>query len=79
MTQDSLLDLLEPAPPAVVHALMQNMGLACGADLLTLLRRPHVRGRVYTLRYDEVTCDACRLAAEPHGGLHAWCRKQQGR
>lgn len=22
---------------------------------------------------------ACWLAAEPHGGLHAWCRKQQGR
>lgn len=51
MTQDSLLDLLEPAPPAVVHA----------------------------IRYEQVTCDACVRAAEPHGGLHAWCRKQQGR
>ena len=79
MTQDSLLDLLEPALPDVLHALMPNMGLACGADLLTLLRRPHVRGRVYAIRYEQVTCDACRLAAEPHGGLHAWCREQQGR
>lgn len=79
MTQDSLLDLLESAPPAVVHALMPNMGLACGADLLSLLRCPHERGRVYALRYEQVTCDACRRAAETHGGLHAWCRKQQGR
>lgn len=79
MTQASLLDLLEPAPPAVVHALMPTMGLACGADLLTLLRQPHKRGRVYALRYEGVTCDACIQAAEPYGGLHAWCRKQQGR
>jgi len=79
MTQASLLDLLEPAPPAVVHALMPTMGLACGADLLTLLRQPHDRGRVYAMRYDEVTCVACIQAAEPYGGLRAWCRKQQGR
>jgi len=79
MMQPSLLDLLEPAPPDVLHALMPNMGLACGADLLTLLRRPHVRGRVYAMRYEQVTCDACVLAAEPHGGLHAWCREQQGK
>lgn len=79
MTQTSLLDLLEPAPPAVVHALMPAMGLACGADLLALLGRPHERGSVYALHYDKVTCDACVRAAGPHGGLHAWCRKQQGR
>lgn len=79
MMQPSLLDLLEPPPPDVLHALMPNMGLACGADLLALLRRPHKRGSVYTLRYEEVACDACRLAAEPHGGLHAWCREQQGK
>lgn len=72
-------DVLVTDPPAVVHALMPNMGLACGADLLTLLRRPHERGRVYAMRYERVTCDACRLAAEPYGGLRAWCRKQQGR
>ena len=79
MTQDSLLDLLEPTPPDVLHALMPNMGLACGADLLALLRRPHKRGNVYTLRYEEVACDACKRAAEPYGGLRAWCRTQQGR
>jgi len=77
--QPSLLDLLEPAPPAAVHALMPNMGLPRGADLLTLLRQPHDRGRVYAMRYEQVTCDACRLAAEPYGGLRAWCREQQGK
>lgn len=79
MTQPSLLDLLEPAPQDVLHALMPNMGLACGADLLTLLRQSHKRGSVYARRYEQVTCDACVRAAEPYGGLHAWCRKQQGR
>ena len=79
MTQPSLLDLLEPAPQDVLHALMPTMGLACGADLLTLLRQSRKRGSVYARRYEQVTCDACKQAAEPYGGLHAWCRKQQGR
>jgi len=79
MMQASLLDLLEPAPRAVVHALMPTMGLACGADLLTLLRQPHDRGRVYAMRYEQVTCDACKRSAEPYGGLRSWCRRQQGR
>ena len=79
MTQPSLLDLLEPAPQDVLHALMPTMGLACGADLLTLLRQSHKRGSVYARRYEQVTCDACKRAAEPYGGLRAWCRKQQGR
>ena len=71
MTQPSLLDLLEPAPQDVLHALMPNMGLACGADLLALLRHPHKRGSVYALRYEQVTCDACRRAASTPGAANS--------
>lgn len=72
----TLLDHLEVADVSTtdVHALMPNMGLACGADVLTVLRASSLRPRdarsLVTLTMRETTCPGC-LAA---GDLPAMCR-----
>jgi len=60
-----------PAEP-VRHMLMPNMGLACGADILLGRRK-------WAMNEDDTTCPECHAAAEPHGGIHAWCEAMQGR
>lgn len=66
-----LFDLL-PVDESVRHMLMPNMGLACGRDILLTPER-------WVMAEDATTCADCIAAAEPHGGLHAWCEAMQGR
>lgn len=67
-----LFDFLPEDPDAPSHMLMPNMGLACGVDLLTT-RDPWV------MNAEATTCPSCHEAAEPRGGIHAWCEAMQGR
>lgn len=86
-----LLDQLNAMDAAdVVHALMPNMATACGIPALDLYgiqeanggKRAHVLGSRGWLAPDrrvqiDADCPECIAAAEPHGGLRAWCTAMQ--
>lgn len=54
------------AADAPRHMLMPNMRLACGRDMLTC-------PQPWVMSEDATTCTECHAAAEPHGGISAWC------
>lgn len=73
-----LLDLLDAqnVPEGTLHALLPNMGLACGRDLLEVMDQGRILGRRLDTSgpYSEVTCPDC-LA---RGDLSAIAWKMMG-
>lgn len=79
MADLDLLDLLAASDePAVMHALMPDMALACGRDLLTVYKASGVDNvKRVSLTMSKTTCPACLAGGDLSARCARMCRRQR--